>query len=214
MFHAMMRGVKKNVYMYIYIYIISGHVQKKKLKHICTSQSQVFAAVYTCIWNNLFDSIYNLAQHMPAQCSFPGPNLSKVIHARFGHVQSQVHGVVDISIYKRYVWMHVGQIPITLVVKVSKLLASNLILLHGDKKWHGKLVIPCMEEILHQLIDGLSHYLKGFNHPRWCRISTIAIQRSNYGPSPWVTAAIWQIASWATAHWACSLGKSSIIVVG
>ena len=82
-----------------------------------------------------------------------------------------------------------------MVVKVSKLLASNLILLHGDKKWHGKLVIPCMEEILHQLIDGLSHYLKGFNHPRWCRISTIAIQRSNYGPSPWVTAAIWQIAS-------------------
>ena len=27
-----------------------------------------------------------------------------------------------------------------------------------------------MEEILHQLIDGLSHYIWGFNHPRWCRI--------------------------------------------
>ena len=30
-----------------------------------------------------------------------------------------------------------------------------------------------VEEILHQLIDGLSHYLKGFNHLRWCRISSI-----------------------------------------
>ena len=30
-----------------------------------------------------------------------------------------------------------------------------------------------MEEILHQLMGGLSHYLCGFNHPRWCRISSI-----------------------------------------
>ena len=30
-----------------------------------------------------------------------------------------------------------------------------------------------MEEILHQLIDGLSYYLLGFNDPRWCRISSI-----------------------------------------
>jgi len=30
-----------------------------------------------------------------------------------------------------------------------------------------------MEEILHQLIGGLSHYLQGFNHPRWWRISSI-----------------------------------------
>ena len=34
-------------------------------------------------------------------------------------------------------------------------------------------VLLCMEEILHQLIDGLSHYLYGFIHPRWCRISSI-----------------------------------------
>jgi hypothetical protein len=32
-----------------------------------------------------------------------------------------------------------------------------------------------MEEILHQLIDGLSHYSYGFNNPRWCRISSIHI---------------------------------------
>ena len=30
-----------------------------------------------------------------------------------------------------------------------------------------------MEEILHQLISSLSHYLQGFVYPRWCRISSI-----------------------------------------
>ena len=30
-----------------------------------------------------------------------------------------------------------------------------------------------MEEILHQFIGGLSHYLHAFYHPRWCRISSI-----------------------------------------
>ena len=30
-----------------------------------------------------------------------------------------------------------------------------------------------MEEILHQLIGDLSHYLQGFNHPRWCRVFSI-----------------------------------------
>ena len=30
-----------------------------------------------------------------------------------------------------------------------------------------------MEEILHQLIWKISHYLQGFIHPRWCRISSI-----------------------------------------
>ena len=30
-----------------------------------------------------------------------------------------------------------------------------------------------MAEILHQLIGSLSHYLQGFIHPRWCRISAI-----------------------------------------
>ena len=30
-----------------------------------------------------------------------------------------------------------------------------------------------MAEILHQLIDSLSHHLQGFIHPRWCRISSI-----------------------------------------
>ena len=30
-----------------------------------------------------------------------------------------------------------------------------------------------MAEILHQLIGSFSHYLQGFIHPRWCRISSI-----------------------------------------
>ena len=30
-----------------------------------------------------------------------------------------------------------------------------------------------MEEILHQLVDSLSHYLQGLIHPRWCKISSI-----------------------------------------
>ena len=33
--------------------------------------------------------------------------------------------------------------------------------------------ILLMEEILHQLISILSHYLQGFTHPRWCSISSI-----------------------------------------
>ena len=34
-------------------------------------------------------------------------------------------------------------------------------------------LILLMAEILHQLIGSLSHYLQGFIHPRWCRISAI-----------------------------------------
>ena len=32
-------------------------------------------------------------------------------------------------------------------------------------------VLLLMEEILHQLIDSLSHHLQGFIHPRWCKTS-------------------------------------------
>ena len=39
---------------------------------------------------------------------------------------------------------------------------------------YGGGVLLWMEEILHQLVGGLSHYLQGFNHPRWCRISAIS----------------------------------------
>ena len=36
-----------------------------------------------------------------------------------------------------------------------------------------RLVVLLMAEILHQLIWIISHYLQGFTHPRWCRISSI-----------------------------------------
>ena len=35
-----------------------------------------------------------------------------------------------------------------------------------------KFNILLMEEILHQLIGSLSHYIQGFIHPRWCKISS------------------------------------------
>ena len=40
---------------------------------------------------------------------------------------------------------------------------------HNLTRW----ILLLMEEILHQLISSLSHYLQGFRHPRWCRISSI-----------------------------------------
>ena len=57
-----------------------------------------------------------------------------------------------------------------------------------------KVVVPdllIMEEILHQLIGSLSHYLQDFIYPRWCRISSInnmfttpvgKIDRKNHTP--------------------------------
>ena len=38
-----------------------------------------------------------------------------------------------------------------------------------------------MEEILHLLIGSLSHYLQGFLHTRWCRISSINSPNSFQG---------------------------------
>ena len=41
-----------------------------------------------------------------------------------------------------------------------------------------------MEEILHQLRGSLSHFLQGFIHPRWCRISSIS------STHPWNTTGL------------------------
>ena len=40
-------------------------------------------------------------------------------------------------------------------------------------EWLDGWNILLMAEILHQLIGSLSHYLQGFSHLRWCRISSI-----------------------------------------
>ena len=41
----------------------------------------------------------------------------------------------------------------------------------GANKWEGCLIL-LMEEILHQLIWRIYHYLQGFTYLRWCRISS------------------------------------------
>ena len=40
--------------------------------------------------------------------------------------------------------------------------------IHGDVYYSEYVVRQLMEEILHQLIGSLSHYLQGMLHPRWC----------------------------------------------
>ena len=50
--------------------------------------------------------------------------------------------------------------------------------------------ILLMEEILHQWIGSLSHYLQGFIHPRWCRISSINsrsfLMKNHHFQIPWI----------------------------
>ena len=41
-------------------------------------------------------------------------------------------------------------------------------------------MLRLMEEILHQLIGTLFHYLQGYVHPRWCRISSINSSKHLY----------------------------------
>ena len=48
--------------------------------------------------------------------------------------------------------------------------AANRSIVDNSSK-NGTLLL--MEEIMHQLIGRSSHYLQGFIHPRWCRISSI-----------------------------------------
>ena len=56
-------------------------------------------------------------------------------------------------------------------------------------------MILLMEEILHQLICSLSHYLQGFIHPRWCRISSINSM------APFCRGHISNVTSWYWAGW-------------
>ena len=53
-----------------------------------------------------------------------------------------------------------------LYCKLSKYLVETL-------RFGFVTIVLLMEEIMHQLICGLPHHLKGFMHPRWCRISSI-----------------------------------------
>ena len=77
----------------------------------------------------------------------------------------------DISQHGRFPWN--GATP--KIIYLSKMFHILVPSIWGyPHLWKpSDVMILWMEEILHQLIDGLSHYLKGFNHPRWCRISSI-----------------------------------------
>ena len=55
-----------------------------------------------------------------------------------------------------------------------------------------------MDKMLHQLIGSSSHYLQGFIHPRWCRISEPSTvwtgARVFFSPATWIM--IWWNAIW------------------
>ena len=63
-----------------------------------------------------------------------------------------LHGIV----FQPYFFLNASSLPICCVFFPSLLLEILL-----------------MAEILHQLIGSFSHYLQGFIHPRWCKISAI-----------------------------------------
>lgn len=65
-------------------------------------------------------------------------------------------------------------IPILLLVTVEGFSCRSQLL-----KWKIFHHILLMEGILHQLIDTVSHYFRGFIYPRWCRFlpSTVSIVR-------------------------------------
>ena len=54
------------------------------------------------------------------------------------------------------------------------------------KYWENLILIPLMEEILHQLVGSLSQYSHGFIHPRWlCRISEPSTASRTSGSVSW-----------------------------
>ena len=57
------------------------------------------------------------------------------------------------------------------LLRYCLLLQTSLILHQLTMRLYNPLLL--MAQILHQLIGSLSHYLQGFIHPRWCRISSI-----------------------------------------
>ena len=55
---------------------------------------------------------------------------------------------------------------------MKKMMWISLNYSHSTSVWHT-IDILLMEDSLHQLIWKISHYLRGFIHHRWCRISSI-----------------------------------------
>ncbi len=70
-----------------------------------------------------------------------------------------------------------------------------------------------MEEILHQLIGSLSHYLQGFIHPRWCRISFInssMLVGEVYGGFSWLNLPTSHLSIFGKIGW-LNTGNASVI---
>ena len=83
---------------------------------------------------------------------------------------------------------------------------KRLLFFGSDGAWFGdprivfdkflgveRLPILLMAEILHQLIGSLSHYLQGFIHPRWCRISAINSRKGFNSICNWASLPILQM---------------------
>ena len=63
----------------------------------------------------------------------------------------------------------------TEAISTRYVLSRKMKLRRRWQSWWWDSFLLLMEEILHQLrlVYSLSHYLQGFIHPRWCRISSI-----------------------------------------
>ena len=59
----------------------------------------------------------------------------------------------------------------------------------GVDRW---IVILLMEEILHQLIESLSHHLQGFIHPRWWSPEFFHQHYFAQPPNSWIWRSVWR----------------------
>ena len=81
---------------------------------------------------------------------------------------------IYISLYKNYIkfiWNHIYILNMfSYVCIIPYTVYSDRVFIICHRQICRNLL--WIEEILYQLIGGLFHYLQGFNHPRWCRISS------------------------------------------
>ena len=79
---------------------------------------------------------------------------------------------------------------------------------HRIPFWEHRFGMMLMAEILHQLIGSISHYLQGFIHPRWCRISAInsIMKVSNHQRSWWSVATLTAVSKFHFASFSKRIG--------
>ncbi len=69
-----------------------------------------------------------------------------------------------------------------------------------------------MAEILHQLIGSFSHYLQGFIHPRWCKISAINSSTTFEKQSQLVPKKFVRYLKWRVSYW--NLSSPAVLGMG